>query len=227
MANRTFLELVNDVLVELREPAVGSVTADDYTKLIARFVNLSKRAVEDAWQWSTLRAPITVTTVAGTATYALPGSTDRTRVLGDPGDAWNKTQKWELNELRRGAHRALFNGDFTDTTGVATGPVYGYSVAEGLSSGLRQVHLYPVPTGVESLRFNTYNPPADWVTGAEECLIPYTAIVETAVALARGERGEDGGIAAGEQAAFAAKAASDAIALDAGLYSDDLTWEAV
>ena len=227
MATRTFLQLVNDVLTELREPTVATVTESDYSTLIMRFVNSAKRAVEQAWQWSTLRETISVSTVAGDVQYTLTGSRERFALLQRPADAYNKTQKAPLEELTRSSHRELFYGDFTDTTGVLTGNVTSFSFHEALDSGARQVNVYPVPTGVEVLKFHGYNPPDDWTAGTDICYIPYEAIVQLAVALARGERGEDGGIAASEAAAFAAKAASEAIAIDAAKYDEDTDWVAV
>ena len=52
----TYLQLVNSVLRRLRENEVASVTDNDYSKLIGEFVNDSNRLVEDAWDWSYLRA---------------------------------------------------------------------------------------------------------------------------------------------------------------------------
>lgn len=227
MATRTFLELVNDVLTELREPVVTSVTATDYSTLIARFVNSAKRAVEDSWKWSALRTTIGVTTVAGTTRYTLTGSTERFDLIPLRSSAWNKTKNWPLELLNRSVHRELMHGDFTDTTGIQTGSPDSFSFVETFTSGQQQIDVFPVPTGVESLKFFGYNPPADWTSGSDICYIPYGPIVQLAVALARGERGEDGGISTAEQTVFAAKFAADAIAIDAQRYSEDSVWEAV
>jgi hypothetical protein len=44
----TYLELVNDVLVRLRETTVSSVSETSYSSLIGKFVNDAKRQIEDA-----------------------------------------------------------------------------------------------------------------------------------------------------------------------------------
>jgi len=47
-----YIQLVNDVLIRLREPEASSVSDNAYVKLIARFVNDSKRVVEDSYNWN-------------------------------------------------------------------------------------------------------------------------------------------------------------------------------
>jgi hypothetical protein len=226
MATRTFLELVNDVLTELREPTVATWGESDYSTLIARFVNAAKRDVENAWDWTALRTSFSVTTGAGDVQYTLTGARERFKLL-QPTDAFNFTKKWPLTELNRSAHREFFYGDFSSTTGLPTGPVEAFSFHESLDSNSRQVNVWPVPTGADVLRFFGYNPPDDWTADIDICYIPHKPIVEVALARARGERGEDGGISAGEQAAFALRASQDEIARDANRYDEDLTWEAV
>ena len=65
----TYLELVNDVLIRLREPSVTTVTSNDYSTLIGKFVNDAKRQIEDAYAWNVLGTTITVSTVSGTYQY--------------------------------------------------------------------------------------------------------------------------------------------------------------
>ena len=60
----TFLELVNDVLIRLREPVVTTYNETTYSTLIAKFVNDTKRQVEDAFNWNALGQTITISTVA-------------------------------------------------------------------------------------------------------------------------------------------------------------------
>jgi len=173
-----------------------------------------------------LRERVAVTTSAGDVQYTLTGARERFRLLR-PTDAYNYTRDWPLQELNRSAHRAMFKGDFTTTTGLATGQVSAFSFAEALDNGDKQVNVWPVPAGAEVLSFFGYNPKDDWTLDADVCYIPHRPIVDVALARARGERGEDGGIAASEQAAFALLASRDEIARDATQYDEDTTWEAV
>ena len=50
----TYLEIVNSILVRLREPTVSTVGLDAYSTLIGKFVNDAKRQVEDAYAWNVL-----------------------------------------------------------------------------------------------------------------------------------------------------------------------------
>ena len=70
----TYLEIVNSVLIRLRENEVQSVNENSYSKLIGELVNDAKRIVEDSWDWHALRTTFTVNTVAGTFSYQLSGS---------------------------------------------------------------------------------------------------------------------------------------------------------
>ena len=70
----TLLELVNDVLIRLREPVVTTFNETTYSTLVAKFVNDAKRQVEDAFSWNSLGQTITVTTVASTPSYSLTGA---------------------------------------------------------------------------------------------------------------------------------------------------------
>ena len=80
----TYLEIVNSILVRLREPTVSTVGLDAYSTLIGTFVNDAKRQVEDAYDWNVLGQEKTVTTVANTYVYSLTGAGQKFRVSSDP-----------------------------------------------------------------------------------------------------------------------------------------------
>ncbi len=69
----TYLEIVNKVLKRLREPTVASVSENSYSSLIGDLVNVAKREIEDAWNWSTLRTTLTATTAPDLFNYVLRG----------------------------------------------------------------------------------------------------------------------------------------------------------
>ena len=48
----TYLQLVNKVLVRLREDQVTSVASNDYSLLVGEFVAQAASEVEDAWNWA-------------------------------------------------------------------------------------------------------------------------------------------------------------------------------
>ena len=91
----TLLELVNDVLIRLREPVVTTYNETTYSTLVAKFVNDAKRQVEDAFGWNSLGQTITVTTVASTPSYSLTGAGQKFQVM----DAINTTSNVGLTNI--------------------------------------------------------------------------------------------------------------------------------
>jgi hypothetical protein len=80
MALPTYLSIVNDVMVRLREPQVSSVSENTLSALVGKFVNDTKRSVADAYDWDAFNTAITVALTAGTAgNYSLTG--DRKSVV--------------------------------------------------------------------------------------------------------------------------------------------------
>jgi len=80
----TYLEIVNSILVRLREPTVSTVGLDAYSTLIGKFVNDAKRQVEDAYDWNVLGQEKTVTTTSGTYVYSLTGAGQKFRESSSP-----------------------------------------------------------------------------------------------------------------------------------------------
>ena len=76
-----YLELVNDVLVRLREDEVTAPTDTPYSKLISTCVNDAKRIVEDSFEWNVLTETLTVTTQDGLFNWVLTGVGKRFRVM--------------------------------------------------------------------------------------------------------------------------------------------------
>ena len=77
----TYLDLVNEVLIRMREDTVSSVgasrltlTDDPVVDIVKLAVNDSKELVEKAHQWNALRTDWSISTEAGTHTYPLAGS---------------------------------------------------------------------------------------------------------------------------------------------------------
>ena len=77
----TYLQLVNKVLVRLRENEVSTVGENSYSKLIGEYVNDAKRTVENAWDWTGLRNTLTVDTQANVFNYVLTGADNTIKIL--------------------------------------------------------------------------------------------------------------------------------------------------
>jgi hypothetical protein len=215
MASPTYLQLVNDVLIRLRENEVSSVSDNAYSKLIGKFVNDAKRQCEDAYNWNALSDTLSAVTGADVFNYVLVGSGQRFRVI----DVINDTNDYML-EMQT---TEQMNKLFLIQTAQKDQPRY-YNFNGTNSNGDTQVDLYPVPDGVYNLRFNVIKPQVPLSANSDQLLIPSEPVIFNALARAMAERGEDGGIASGEMYAIAKQSLSDAISLESGRYREEMEW---
>jgi hypothetical protein len=215
MASPTYLQLVNDVLIRLRENEVSSVSDNAYSKLIGKFVNDAKRQCEDAYNWNALSDTLSAVTGADVFNYVLVGSGQRFRVI----DVINDTNDYRL-ELQT---TEQMNKLFLIQTAQKDQPRY-YNFNGTNSNGDTQVDLYPIPNGVYNIRFNVIKPQVPLSANSDQLLIPPEPVIFNAVARAMGERGEDGGIASNEAFAMYKASLSDAIALESGRYLEEMEW---
>lgn len=209
----TYLEIVNKVLIRLREPTVTSVQENPYSQLIGEFVNITKREVEDAYNWSALRSSISITTTPDIYSYVLTDSTTRLRIF----DVHDDTNDAEL----RYQTTNWFNRMFQSNAPTRTKPMY-YNLNGVSTNGDHQVDLFPIPDGAYTIRFNIYKPQPDLVEDLDVIQVPYQIVVEGALARAISERGDDGGYT--EQEARYRSVASDLIAIEAGNRPDEQIW---
>jgi hypothetical protein len=88
----TQLEMVNKILLRLREDQVQTVAQTDYSKLIAAFVNDAKADLEDInHTWSQYEVEIDIAILAdGTRYYDLPETNDRSFLLRHFRPGWDK-----------------------------------------------------------------------------------------------------------------------------------------
>lgn len=217
MATLTYLELVNDVLVRLRENEVSSVQDNAYSKLIGRFVNDAKRVCEDAYNWNALSDTLTAVTGADVFNYVLVGSGQRFRVI----DVIDDTSNAMLELQTTGEMNKLF---LIQTAQKGAPKYYNFNGVD--SNGDTQVDLYPIPDGVYNLRFNIIKPQVPLSANSDKILIPHEPVIFLAYARAISERGEDGGITSTDAYTMASRSLSDAIALESGRYLEEGEWTA-
>ena len=220
MSLPTYLDLVNDILVRLREPEVTTVQENVLSKLIGKLVNDSKRQVEDAYNWNALTATLTAVTQANTFNYGLTGIGQRFKVI----DAYNYTAKWPL----RPASTVVLNKMFLEggTTPETGSPQY-YNFNGLTAQGDTQVDVFPVPTSAETLFFNLYVPQDALVNDSDALYVPSEPVILGAYARALVERGEDGGLNSSEAYGLYRASLADHIANEASRYVEEETWEAV
>tara|TARA_R110002050_G_scaffold1842_4_gene11736 strand:+ start:3046 stop:3687 length:642 start_codon:yes stop_codon:yes gene_type:complete len=180
----TFLELVNSVLVRLREERVSTVYENEYSTLISNLVNVAKTEVENAYNWEALRKTVTLITKVGTFHYELLNTTTNIRTL----DVYNYTNKnWMDSRTTEWFDRAFAVED------VVTGSPSVYAWNGVSSTGNMEVDLYPIPSTIQTLRFNMTSPQPPLKIDADPMFVPDVLVIENAVARAIEERGEDGG----------------------------------
>jgi hypothetical protein len=213
-----YIQLVNSVLRRLRETEVSSVADNAYSKLIGEFVNDAKRQVEDAYAWNALSETLTASTADSIFNYILVGSGQRFRVI----DVLNDTK----NIVVQNATTRWMNEQFLLTSVQKGSPAY-YNFNGTNSNGDTQVDLFPIPDGVYEVRFNVIKPQVALVSDADVLLVPSEPVIFNATARAIAERGEDGGILAGEMAFIYNQSLADAIAIESGRYIEESAWMAI
>lgn len=215
MASYNFISLVNDVLVRLREPEASSVSDTAYVKLIARYVNDSKRQVEDAYNWNALSETLSATTTADVFNYVLVGSGQRFRVI----DVLNDTDNFFIENVST----IWMDQQFLLTTPQKGSPKY-YNFNGTDNNGDTQVDLFPIPNGAYNIRFNVIKPQEPLVNNADKLLVPHEPVILGALARAQAERGEDGGVQSGETYALYRQSLADAISLESNRYIEESQW---
>ena len=219
MANKTYLELVNETLVRLREPEVTAVTDNAYSKLIGRFVNDAKRQVEDSYTWNALSETLTVTTSANLFNYVLTGIGQRFKVI----DVINSQSDWFLNyETTRKMDELFLN---SGTVLVGAPDRYNFNGVD--NNGDTQVDLYPIPDGVYDIYFNVIKPQAEFTAASTQIKIPAEPVIFLAYAKALNERGEDNGVNSVEAYDLYRQSLSDHIADEANRYTEELIWGSI
>jgi hypothetical protein len=214
----TYLELVNDVLIRLREPTVATVTATSYSTLIGKFVNDAKRQIEDAFSWNILGTTITITTSAGTYSYALTGSGQKFQVI----DVLNTTSNIGMKNIDFASMNRKQNFS-TPVSGIPS--EYAFDGVNG--SYDTKVNIYPRPDGVYTIPFSLSVPQATLTLDQTVVLVPDVLVVQNAYSRALVERGEDGGLTSSEAFLLYKSMLSDYIALEGTRYPENQEFVAI
>ena len=210
-----YLELVNEVLVRLRENEVTSINDTPYSKLISKFVNDAKRQVEDAYNWNALSETLTVTTAPDLFNYVMTGSGQRFRVL-------DVLCLEKDNFLKFATTRDMDNW-FLNQTPQKDFPYY-YNFNGVDANGDTQVDIYPIPDAIYNINFNIIKPQATLTTNSDTITVPSEPVVFLAYAKAIAERGEDAGVTANEAYQLYLSSLSDHIAIEESRYPDENLW---
>ena len=211
---KTYLELVNQVLVAMRESEVSDVTQNNYTKMVGKFVNDAKQQCEDANNWEANLETITLGTIAGIANISLTG-------YGQRGTIDTVVETTNNNYLRVVSRRRMRDISRGSTT---TGILSEYANQGVDPVGDSVITVYPLPVSGQEVEVTGWFRQADLVSNGDAMRIPHRCVVELAIALAVRERGEVSGQMSQEYFEIAKRTLSDAIAYDSAKNDGEDTW---
>jgi hypothetical protein len=214
----TFLQLINNVLIRMRETQVSTNNETAYSTLIGLFVNDAKRQIEDAFSWNVLGTTVTITTVAATYVYSMTGAGQKFQVL----DAINTTSNIGLENITF-VEMNRYQNLVPTTDGLPQ--YYSFNGVDG--SGDTKVVLFPRPDGVYSVPFSLTVPQATLSADGTSVLVPDFLVVQNAYARALVERGEDGGLSSSEAYQLYRGMLADQIALEGTRYPENQEFLAI
>lgn len=215
----TYLSMVNEVLMRLREEPVYAVDQSAYSKMIGLYINDAKRQVEEAWDWDALNTTLPLTVVPGTTTYVVLGSGTRQKSIDV-----NVTSVGHQAKLRAVSSKWIQDQQQLSTVSPAAPGYYAWNGSNGIDS---KVEIFPTPNGTYNLAFNMNVPQVDLVNGSDVLLVPSEPVVAGAFARALVERGEDGALSSSEAYGLYKGVLADRIAIEQSRSEDYSTWEVV
>lgn len=214
----TYIQLINDVLIRLRETQVSTSSETSYSTLIGRFVNDAKRQVEDSFGWNVLGQTVNVTTTSGVFSYPLVGVGQKFQVV----DAISISGNYGLRNIGSVEMNRL-----QSFTPVGTGSPTEF-VFDGVDgNGDAKVTVYPRPDAVYTLSFALTVPQAPLASDSTMVLVPDVLVVQNAYARALVERGEDGGLSSSEAYQLYRGMLADYIALEGTRFPEQQEFIAV
>ena len=218
----TFRELINEVLIRLREDTIAtdwsgnindSSTVNDYQKVIGSLVNDSKRNIEAYHDWLVLRETKDIATVNGTRNYSL-ASGQQIKIL----DVVNQSTGAHLKQVPR----SYINSMKYPSSNSGEPMYYSFNGAD--SSNNLKVDLEPIPTEAQTLSFDTVKFQDELKLASDEIKIPEKAVILGAWMRAVSERGEDGGTQSSVIAMEYKEVLNQAIILDGGNTQYESDW---
>ena len=214
----TYLELINDVLIRLRETTVSTANETTYSSLIGKFVNDAKRQIEDAYAWNVLGTTLTFNTTSGTYIYSMTGAGQKFQVM----DAINSTANVGFTNIGFVEMNRLQNFS-TSISGIPS--QYCFDGVD--NNGDTKVVLYARPDNVYTIQFALTVPQAQLTSDGTSVLVPDVLVAQNAYARALVERGEDGGLASSEAYQLYRAMLADYIALESTRYPENQEFIAV
>jgi len=218
----TYRELINEVLIRLREDTIltdwsgninNSTTVTEYQKVVGAMINDSKRTIENFHDWLVLRETVNISTVNGTKNYNL-SSGQELKII----DSINNATGTQLTQVSR----SYLNKQKYPTDPTGEPLYYGFNGAD--SSNNLKIDLSPVPITAETISFDIVKAQGELTAATTVIKVPQKPVVLGAWARAISERGEDGGTQTTIVAEEAMQALKQAIMLDSGNTQYETQW---
>ena len=192
---KTYLSLVNDLLVEINEPELTSVaSAVGVQKQVSKCVNRAYFDIVDAvdnWAWLSTNTPQNeyygntfIETVAGTRWYLLKAGATSVDTDYDAVD-WDRFTATTEGVSGKSAPHTINKLSFItldvwrntyarneELDKSSSSPAYGVPLRVIRSSDGRRFGLSPIPDDVYRIYFNAYNRPSELSNDSDEVLFP-------------------------------------------------------
>ena len=216
----TYLDLVNAVLVRLREKKVTAVDANPFTAVIGALVNDAKDSCEGAWNWSHLRQQVTFVLGLGVSRVIIADSYDNDYQINVMSNLQTGGYlRYAPQAWLRAKYRNAFNAD------VPLGePQFWTWGTDDEASGNKTIQLYPPSNDVYNIVLDRVAHQGTLTDPGTRLLIPTQPVIQLATALASRERGEIGGTPTSELFILADRYLSDAIAYDTAKWEPEMDW---
>ena len=231
----TFRELVNSVLLRLREDTIESdwsgsyltsSTLTPYQKLVCELVNDSKKNVESYHDWNALRETFNLVLRKGNMQYtlgdALRGAGTSFRIL----DVINKDTGQTLEQV----NNSWLNQEVFPEIDEGEPRYYALNGISQAGVGREpdaNIDFYPVPTTTEAgqtIAVNIVGAQKELTEASQILRVPSQPVILGAWARAIAERGEDGGTQYSAVAAEARDVLNQTVQLDAGNFEYERDW---
>lgn len=241
----TYLELVNEVLVRMREDEIESVNDPDndpQQRLACKFVQDAHRRVSDAHTWNSNRTTWIVDLIHGVTRYTLPDTPQGSAIYSVTRVKPVTTSTTPLLEVnaRQFARFHMPNQGTPRyyapmTTQDGNLEVQVYPAPDNSHSRDGDVYAYTVgryghasfSSSDKALAVTGYAKPMPLKSDDDVIQIPNAPVMDYALAFAHSERGEAGGRAAVELLESARSSLGDAIAWDVNNSPAEYIWEQV
>ena len=232
----TYLDLINQVLIRLREETIQAAQVDSnpYYRVLGALVNDAKDKVEDSWQWNALRDTDYIPLVPNdNGLYTLEDSASNNyvikRIASYPNTSTVDFDSGSERLYLRWRNVSQMRQRYQHPDAVPQDRPTDFSIAGQDSNGNIQIQVFPKAPGMAPnveywLEVDHTKKQAPLSAATDVIKVPPLPVYSYATALASRERGEIGGTSTAEWFQIADRYLSDAIAYDSALYADEMDW---